>query len=421
MNGEKIYKFASWGDHDMKMRSLFAIFIVLSILLAGCRKEEGSANATRPPDVEPTAVYDWMAGESPVPNRRMGIVRFGVNTVPHAVSPNGVYFRVAERGKAPYIMYMDHGSDTIIPLCGRPDCSHDDPDCNAYVDGGSQLTYYDGYLYVMSGDGSEEKAELLRMDPDGSNRVAVLDLLAFAKKNGGDYIHCDMISNGICFLRTCHWVEYDTGDSNSTGIKGESLNYYIYRLDGSMDAPVLMKPGTWVLYNCGDVMLAYSSLEAKNGGEYGSLWSWDPDKDERTYLTDHPGSTGYFDDEAGYYFKNGTICRLTYATQTEEVFVDTGLAGNYVLLSFPECMVLASREDDPDADDNLYFYNWAFELVDTVKIEFPHSVQTEWMIIAETAERIILSNGSDTFPRYYIDKSELGSGNVKVHSFQTPY
>lgn len=402
----------------MKKHKLLIILLALCLLCSGCQVEtdkSGKTAGTSVTDVEPTATYDWMAEESPVPNRRIGIVRVGISNAAHAVSPDGVYFLNYQSDGA-YILYVDHSSDTVIKLCGRPDCSHKGIDCNAFITKGSKLTYYNGYLYSMAGSGSEEEASLLRIDADGSNHVEVLNLLAFAKENGGDYMRCDLITDGICFFHTVHWVETEGDDPSYTTIKGEALDYYYYRLDGTMEEPALLQSGG-ILYNCGNVTLSYS-IEAKNDGMYGSYWSWDAKTDTLTYLTDHPGVPGYFDETQGYYFKDGQICRLTYATQKEEVLAETGLTERYVLISFPDCLVLASREDDETiADKNLYFYNWDFELIDTIAIEYAHSLRIERLVIAETAERVILSDDGAT-PKYYIEKSELGTGNAKVHKFQ---
>jgi hypothetical protein len=40
--------------------------------------------------------------------------------------------------------------------------------------------------------------------------------------------------------------------------------------------------------------------------------------------------------------------------------------------------------------------------------------------VAETAERIILTNSTRGLPMYYIEKAELGTENAKIHAFQLP-
>ena len=54
---------------------------------------------------------------------------------------------------------------------------------------------------------------------------------------------------------------------------------------------------------------------------------------------------------------------------------------------------------------------------DTVAISYPHSGRTQHMVFAETAERIILSDYSQGAPVAYINKSELGTGEAKIHFF----
>lgn len=416
----------------MKKRSLLVLLLALSLLLAGCQKEDGLLpDTTRPTDPEPTAVYDWMAGESPVPVKRIGVERAGLDHAELAVSPTGVYYLYTiayiygETPPSPVILYADNGSDMFIELCGRPDCTHDTVDCNAYVEGASNLTYYGGYLYVISngydssgynpntGTGIEDTCKLLRMDPDGSNRVELLDLGEFAKENGAKYAQCDMITEGYCLFHTGNYVATSTG-----GVTGEAQEHYYYKLDGSMEEPEVYENNGWILYNCGDVTLTYFAT-SENGGEFGSYWDWDPETDKLTFLTDHPGTPGYYGEEEAYYFKDGGICRLTYATQTEEVLVDTGLTGKYYLLCLPDCMVVVNNEVSGISDKNLYIYNWAFELVDTVEISYPdNGFLLSNAILGETAERIILT---DTrmypIPTHYINKSELGTGNVEVHEF----
>ena len=310
-------------------------------------------------------------------------------------------------------MYVDHGSDRIINLCGRPDCTHTTTDCNSYIFDASSLCFYSGYLFLISGGGMAPQCILTRMDADGSNHVSVLDLNQFAKENGGDYAECVMMNDGVLLFSIFYDKETPSGQ-----LEGTWLNYCIYKLDGSMETPEVIDPGTGVImYSCGDVLLTYRN-DAKYGGEYGSYWNWDMETDTLTYLTDHPGQPGWFTETEGYYFKDGAICRLTYATQTEERMVETGLEGNYYAFSFPDCIVIGSRELSEDSDNHLYVYNWSYELVDTIEITYPHTGRTHHLLIAETAERFILSDGSTDNAQYYINKSDLGTGDVKIHSFK---
>ena len=88
--------------------------------------------------------------------------------------------------------------------------------------------------------------------------------------------------------------------------------------------------------------------------------------------------------------------------QEKTVMADTGLEGDYYLFCFPDRMVLASKEDRED--DILYFYNWAFQLVDQVRIDYPHEVPAQFLIMAETVDRLILTDSFRNVPKYYIEK-----------------
>ncbi len=346
-----------------------------------------------------------------MPNKRMGIVRYGLNGNDHAVSPNGIYFTHDS-----FIYYADNGLDTFIKLCGRADCTHNSEDCNAYVKGAASLSFYRGYLYVMSGNRSEKKTVLVRMEPDGSDHVEVLDMLAFAKETGGEFAACYMNTDGYCLIDTYRWETTSQGKDH-TAMASKNIGTYLYKLDGSMDEPVEDKC-FGVIYHCGDTLRAMSN-ETRNGGEYGSIWAADLETGTMTYLLDHPGITGDYDNQAGHYCNEGNIIRLDYGTMEEEILVETELEGRYLLFMFPDCMMLASRADN-NPDPNLYIYNWNYELVDTVKLSYAFDGRTQFMLFAETAERFILTDTMEygAMPKYYINKAELGTGNVQIHEFK---
>lgn len=414
------------------MRRTGLIVLALLLLMTGCQSETGGPTnqtdqsersaSTGVVDIEPepTVELGWTSGESPVPDTRIGYVRAGLHNTDHAVSPTGIYFidKPSENSDGSYIIYADNGSDTFIKLCGRPDCTHSGPDCNAYVYQGSDICYKNGYLYVISGEGQyTEQCSLIRMDPDGSDHVTVLDLTAFAKENNGDSIVCERITEGFCLFSVYRLEKTATDEFGSYNVDSKHTGYYYYMLDGSMEGPVGAHTGGIACYSCGDVFLTYipGTLE---DGDFGTYWDWDPITNEATFLTDHPGQPGWFGEEQGFYFMDGAIHRLTYATQTDEIMVVTGLEGDYYAMFFPDCVVVASDAVFGSSDKNLYFYNWSFELLDTVQIDVGERMRTEEILVAETADRLILSDSMGIRPKYYIDKADIGTGNVEIHEFK---
>ncbi len=82
-------------------------------------------------------------------------------------SENGWYSEL-DGSRDNYIMYTDKKTGAVMPLCGKPECTHDSSSCNANIGGDAlRLQMYDGALYcVMSGS-------VLRMEPDGTKRETV--------------------------------------------------------------------------------------------------------------------------------------------------------------------------------------------------------------------------------------------------------
>lgn len=400
----------------MNFKRIPLLLLAISLFLIGCNREN-KPEETRPLDTEPTASYDWTAGESPVPERRIGLKRYGVNNAPATVGPTGVYFIENSRSDNSYISYMDNSSDTIIKLCGRADCTHDNKDCNAYLPQAVEISFYRGYLFAMCGDDPDGEFSLVRMEPDGSDHVTVLDISKFSEEKGGAFATCSFMTDGYLVFEVKKW-DVST-DGNSTSMTGSTLGTYYYALDGTMKEPVEKCEG-WSLYNCGDKIMTYFTDRTQNGGENGSEWAWDPETNELTYLTDHPGYTAYFADDVAYYLKDGVFCQLDYTTQKETALFDTGLEGKYKAYPFPDCILVVNTDSALDTGGSLYIYNWAYELVEEVKLSFSHTkMSVNDTIIGETAERFILSDDRYYYtPKYYIEKSELGTGNAVVHEFE---
>lgn len=205
------------------MKKMITMLLALVLLLTGCQTVPG------PEETSATPQYDWMAGKSPVPAQRTGIKQQGITGIGNSFecTEDGSYFVCYLEGKGEFLLYGDHGSDTIILLCGRADCTHSGSTCDAYVFGSENICYYDGYLYTMSGLAMGKK--LIRMNLDGTDKVTVLDTSSVysAGKYSGT-MGC-MIWNGV--LSFCPYKLDAEGNYVS--------DCYYYKLDGSMQSPEL--------------------------------------------------------------------------------------------------------------------------------------------------------------------------------------
>ena len=388
------------------MKKRFALLLCVFIL-AGCAAP--AAETT-----EPAAVYDWMAGESPISDHRTGTTRMGLTNADSVVTANGTYFLslLDDFSRARYILYVDHGSGELVKLCGRPDCPHGDETCNAYLSEPFMLTYYDGYLYALENHFSGEDCHIVRMDPDGSNRVELLNLTEFAREQGGAQVSCHRIFDGLLIF---HLVGYTTAGSSWSSY---DIAYYSYRLDGSEGAPrKLDLPTDWYFLTQNGSFIGQAG-EPKDCEAVCGIYRWDPGTDTSVYLADHPGCGATVCEESCYFFREGTVWKLDYETGTETALVETDLAGEYTLFCMPECFLLSRNDLGTDnGEAQFYFYNWNGDLIDTISWQDSREVRSPaGLICAETAERIYLSKSTHMPPLYYIEKSELGTGKATIHA-----
>lgn len=151
----------------MNRRIVIFLIICQIMVLGGCaRVRNGDGQAAQVGDVgrrETEAITSYLAGN--FESYRQTVA-----------SENGYYYM----GR--YILYMDKETKESIYLCGRPDCTHSDANCDAYVGTvlPSSLCYAEGYLYVLGYDKLTYEVSLIRISPDGSEhedlgRIGVSD------------------------------------------------------------------------------------------------------------------------------------------------------------------------------------------------------------------------------------------------------
>lgn len=83
-----------------------------------------------------------------------------------------------------WILYYDEETGTSGKLCNKPECTHEDISCNAYIPGFGCLQIYDGMLYFMG-----EMGTLYRMDLSGNQREFVMSVRMLNGADGTWFIH----------------------------------------------------------------------------------------------------------------------------------------------------------------------------------------------------------------------------------------
>ena len=311
------------------------------------------------------------------------------------------------------LFYCDQASDAVVPLCSRPDCIHDNEKCDAWYEGGINVCYYNGYLYLVEQDISTgmQNFRLLRVDLDGRNRKVVME--------SADTIRGYSASSGVVIMNGMFLFGLLKLDAQ--GQESKSLFYYC--LDGSMDAPELA-PEFLPMASDGDTPLFYG--ESMENPDNVAIYTWQPGQQEQ-YLTEADEEYNRVYYRADYFYKliDNKLYRIEYGTLEQTMLFDTGLEGEHILRCFPDCIVIMNGNSylDPESaskPQTLHFYDWGFNSLGEITLDYPRANDWTMIICGETANRILLSADNSDIPRYYIDKAEFGTGNITLHEFKLP-
>ena len=136
------------------MKKFYQIILLLlaALLLLGC----AGGNSTKKPES--------YADENNRLNTRDGMV----------ATHDGILYTCITASDGYYVYATELDTGKTVPLCNKPECTHDDKNCNAALSADACLmSLYDGRLYWLSGVGS---AVLSSMALDGTDRRVELEL-----------------------------------------------------------------------------------------------------------------------------------------------------------------------------------------------------------------------------------------------------
>ncbi len=86
-------------------------------------------------------------------------------------SENAYYFKPEQ---SHFIYFYDKETGVVDKLCGRPECSHDTADCNAYLDEQLGICCYNQKIYFTKQD--KMRSVLYAMNEDGTDLERVQEL-----------------------------------------------------------------------------------------------------------------------------------------------------------------------------------------------------------------------------------------------------
>ncbi len=432
---------------EMKTKCLVFILLV-SLLLSSC----GSIGASRPSeeshDIIESETGRFLPVSPMISENRISVYRHHLN-VYFTLSETGIY-SITRNDNGTFAVYCDKHADQFVRVCSRPDCTHTDANCDAFLDDSSYppLGYYKGKLYyikrgqasIITTVGGESygiaPAELWEMDTDGRNKR----LVTTCWEEG---------ENIIGYMG----ITYTNGYVDGVFVKVDEngTTEYVHRYT-SLDHPGIFleteaskqfSPGDFfsngdILHSDGDTIIVQDSVirlnpQKADNREYFSLYAWDPIENSLRYIGDRPYTQGYFGEKTAYIVEEGIVKQWNYQSYTDIALFDTGIKTSVSLDVFPDCLVVSDTylykdllndmwkpEDVKNA--TLRFYDWNYTFLGECQLSFDkEQPQYGNYIFGETEDRILLvKDGFAKKPDYYIEKSDFVSGKITLHEYHYP-
>jgi len=355
--------------------------LIILVLIAGCL---ASCSKSSPLDSYPHNAgnefpsFVKLDPENLKPEEYYSSFRQGESTISqYLVTPYGMYNIDFER----YIYYSEKGNTKYVKLCNKPDCNHSTIDCNAYV-GGYSIGYYKDKIYYKTYN------SLNCMDMDGSNHKRVKTLY-----------------------------------------EGYDNNLYRVKIDDNSEPEIVMTDDIILSLSMFLVVednIYLSTFNTVNiSGSY--LYSFSIETKTLSKTTDYWSDVGaaYHNKDYGYCYRpNEGIYEYTVATNDitlvkEIKFDNHGYCGARFYSDY--IYLIHNRNEDYRAIREqeliLHIYDWDYNLIDSIEFNLVENNKVGGFL-TDVGDYIIFTSDFSKKPDYYIDKSEIGTGNLIFHKIE---
>lgn len=306
-------------------------------------------------------------------------------------SEDGYFFLYADGN----VYYLDKKSGASTILCGKPECSHTDDNCNAWAYG-NFLTYYNGKLYWSSYDRVQEKGGVVDygerlhcMDLDGTNHKVVQKLDFVPGGDTNNYITKPIIHRGIvyfCYSGCLYAVALGDDIDNAVCLYGEKISDDGSHIIGSNEL-------YYELWADGDmVYFMAKNVKQKNGTYKDTLYSYDPQSEKLTKEWEVPDksaigswdttgvsvSSWYISGGYIYYYLCGNDLWYSKLSSGENIkLADLDISSGSAIFSSDYIVIMDKKTYGVGlggsaaltGGDTLYVYNYSGELVKKISLK----------------------------------------------------
>ena len=379
---------------------LLLLSSVLVLLLFGCAtaRENGASSPTG--ETASPAAGTWRSQDAP-----------------------GIFFAETELGcyclGGGFLYFAPAGSTEFQLLCSRPDCAHTDENCNAYA--GEGFTYYNGNLYaVCSGINSDgfPQFQVVQISPDGSSHEHIGCFQTVDYPDGSTRGPRLFTLHGKC--------AYYTIVSNHPGASG--YESHIFRMDvttgKSTELPVSEESarctGGYYFQFDGEKWYFVTSQVLEDGSESCYLACVDMEAGAYTLVAEGDCFNRYVvEDGIISYFQPGQgFCQLDTASGEDQCILPQGDGEAWCISTAhydrDRVYCTASTMTDQGKTWCLQIYDRDYNLIDQVAYSAGLSYLTatqDYILFGRAPE-----TGTGLIPAAYINKSDIGSGNLELIS-----
>ena len=415
--------------HPARLTVMF--FAVMMLLMTGCRQTE-----TNTTDEQQKTYYADQERE------RISVFRQGLSRN-FVLTEEGIYCIRQEENGNQFILYCEKDSDRFVKLCGRPDCLHRDDSCNAWLpDTVSRLHYYAGRLYYidhsmvtdqmvtdLSGQKAFQRQAVILYSMDKSGNHKTVETAVYPESEISDYIGAEVEEYSLGYVKIGLIQKDDKG-----------LSHFIRRY-GSLADPdyftALPGPETDEAFNGllvntwgEEILLEYPKKQdgATNAAMQAIrvLYRWNPREETIKEVGEVPGDryTSILQDGA-YYAEDGHVYRWDYTDQSAVLIAETGFTEGNVLYHLPDCWIITDGIKEQEREESniitARFYDLRFAELGECRIACREGSFWGAVLFGETEGRILFSNSDiDDLPAYYIEKSDFGTGEIRLHEYHFP-
>lgn len=205
------------------------------------------------------------------------------------------------------LYFFDSALGKMIVVCGKPECPHNDVDCNAWINS-QLLSYYDGKLYYAQGDSIHNSyITLCSMNLDGTDHK---DIQVIQKAEPGWRVNCadPIFVNGVVYFMEPDHSVYRVR-------LGQDVKNAVMLISGEQEN--MLDTSGWKFWADGENAYAINRYMDNNGDEHDTLYLLGDNAANTQKIWSSSQIVDSISAEASWYIMNG---RLYYYASGSELW-----------------------------------------------------------------------------------------------------